>query len=97
VFDAAVNSGPARAAEWLQGAVGAKIDGDIGPRTILAAQEVDPVVTIKDLCAARLAFMRVARNKETGELLWPTFGKGWEARVKRVRDEAIADAKGGAG
>jgi hypothetical protein len=48
VFDAAVNSGPARAAEWLQGAVGAKIDGDIGPRTILAAQEVDPVVTIKD-------------------------------------------------
>jgi lysozyme family protein len=83
VFDAAVNSGPARAAEWLQGAVGAKIDGDIGPRTILAAQEVDPVVTIKDLCAARLAFMRVARNKETGELLWPTFGKGWEARVKR--------------
>jgi lysozyme family protein len=95
-FDAAVNSGPARAAKWLQGAVGEKMDGVIGPRTIAATQAVDSVVTIVDLCGARLAFMREAKHKVTGERLWPTFGKGWGARVKRVQAEAIADAKGGA-
>lgn len=35
VFDAAVNSGPGRSAKWLQGAVGAKQDGGIGPRRLL--------------------------------------------------------------
>jgi lysozyme family protein len=34
VFDYAVNSGVARASRALQRAVGAKIDGDIGPQTI---------------------------------------------------------------
>lgn len=37
VMNIAVNAGPARAAKWLQAAVGATVDGDIGPKTIAAA------------------------------------------------------------
>jgi lysozyme family protein len=36
VFDSAVNNGPARAAKWLQRAVGVTEDGIIGPATLAA-------------------------------------------------------------
>ena len=37
VFDAAINSGPGRAAKWLQELVGVTADGAIGPGTLAAA------------------------------------------------------------
>ena len=41
VFDFAVNSGPKRAAEYLQSLLLVKVDGIIGPQTIAAAKRAD--------------------------------------------------------
>jgi len=78
VFDAAVNSGPARAAKWLQAAARVAQDGAIGPLTIAAACALDPAGLVDDLCDVRLAFLR-------GLSTWPVFGRGWERRVEEVR------------
>ena len=72
VFDAAVNSGGAQAARWLQRAVGVPADGVIGPQT-LAAVNACPYVTSK-FNGQRLKFMTDLPN-------WPQFGKGWARRI----------------
>lgn len=88
VFDFAVNSGPTRAAQYLQNVVGVTQDGKIGPATIKATKAVLPATVIHRLCDERLAFMK--RIKSKGTLLWDTFGKGWDRRVKEVRAEALS-------
>lgn len=88
VFDFAVNSGPARAAKYLQAIVGVQQDGRIGPATLAAARKMLPATIIHRLCDDRLAFMK--RIKNNGKLLWDTFGKGWSRRVHEVRSEALA-------
>lgn len=88
VFDFAVNSGPTRAAQYLQKVVGVAQDGKIGPATIKATKAVLPATVIHKLCDERLAFMK--RIKSKGKLLWDTFGKGWDRRVKEVRAEALS-------
>ena len=71
VFDAAVNSGPAQAAKWLQRACGVLDDGVIGPQTIQAAKAEG----VKSrLLAQRLRFM-------AGLSTWPNFGRGWARRI----------------
>ena len=87
VFDFAVNSGPARAAQYLQKVVGATQDGKIGPATIKATKAILPANVIHRLCDERLAFMQRITSK--GKRLWDTFGKGWDRRVKEVRTEAL--------
>jgi lysozyme family protein len=81
-FDFGVNSGPARAAKYLQAVVGAKADGQIGPATIAAVKSKPRQAVISDLCAKRLTFLK-------GLKTWPTFRKGWESRVNSVRAEAL--------
>ncbi|TRD03793.1 hypothetical protein FJV76_14240 [Mesorhizobium sp. WSM4303] len=81
-FDFAVNSGPGRAAKYLQAVVGVQQDGRIGPATVKAAGAKPAAVVIDALCDARLAFLK---RLDT----WPTFGKGWSDRVKSVRGQAI--------
>ncbi len=81
VFDVAVNSGTGRAGKLLQQAVGAAVDGSIGPRTVALATAADPVATIDRICDLRLEFLRALP-------IWPTFGKGWSRRVEAVRSEA---------
>lgn len=88
VFDFAINSGPGRAAEYLQRVVGAVPDGRIGPATIAAVEKLPAMRVIEKLMADREAFMRRAKDKH-GNLLWKTFGRGWAARLKRVRQEAL--------
>src|SRR5439155_22837384 len=73
-FDAAVNQGVAGAARMLQQAVGADIDGEIGPLT-LAAVASHPV-------AETLAAYAEVRSRRYRSL--PTFwrfGRGWLSRV----------------
>lgn len=82
VFDFAVNSGPRRAAEFLQRACGADVDGKIGPVTISAVYDWVPYLLIENLCDARLAWLKRIKT-------WPTFGKGWGRRVEGVRREAL--------
>ncbi len=82
VFDFAVNSGPGRAAKYLQAAVGAAQDGRVGPATLRAVGARPPGPVIDDLCDARLAFLRRLPT-------WPVFGKGWSERVRSVRSQAL--------
>ena len=82
VFDFAVNSGPGRAAKYLQGVVGVVQDGRIGPATLNATRALMRATVINDLCDKRMAFLR-------GLKTWATFGRGWTSRVSGVRAEAL--------
>lgn len=83
IFDYAVNSGDDHAERDLQAALKVKVDGKIGPKTLQAAAGADPKALINSICDDRLIYLRHLRN-------YPTFGKGWDARVASVR--AIAEA-----
>jgi lysozyme family protein len=78
VFDAAINSGPGRAAKWLQQTVGAIPDGMIGPGTLgkVAAMPADDIV--EKYQQTRLEFLRSLST-------WSTFGRGWGRRVQEVQ------------
>ncbi|WP_136621456.1 MULTISPECIES: glycoside hydrolase family 108 protein [Mesorhizobium] len=82
VFDFAVNSGPGRAAKYLQAAVGVAQDGRIGPATLAAVKARPAGVIIDALCDARLAFLQRLPT-------WKTFGRGWSDRVRSVRVQAL--------
>jgi len=82
VFDAAVNSGPRRAARWLQRCVHAEVDGAIGPKTLAITKTCDPAVVIRQFQQERLFFLQSLD-------IWKTFGKGWEKRVRRMQDSAL--------
>lgn len=69
IFDFGVNSGPKRAAEYLQSAVGCAIDGSIGPITIAAANEKDSIHIIDQLHRERQHFYEKLKTFEH-------FGKG---------------------
>lgn len=82
VFDAAVNSGPGRAAKWLQTAVGAVPDGAIGPATMGRVADMKSTDIIEKYQATRLAFMQSLPT-------WDTFGRGWGRRVTEVKEAAL--------
>ena len=83
VADFAVNSGPSRAAQHLQRALGVSADGEIGPVTIAAALKADPAKVIAAVNDSRLRFMQ-------GLSIWPTFKNGWTRRVNEVRAQSLA-------
>lgn len=82
VFDFAVNSGPFKSASALQTILGVASDGEIGPITLAAVAKRPHAELINELCAHRLAFLERLST-------WPTFGKGWSARVTGVRKLAL--------
>ena len=85
VFDTAVNSGPGRAIKILQGCLGVTVDGAIGNNTLAAVNQFkDSALAnlIEDYCAARQAFLISLPT-------FGTFGKGWTARVQRLKDHAL--------
>lgn len=81
VFDFAVNSGPVRAAKYLQAVLGVAQDGKIGPVTLEAAKNADAATLIDALCDRRMAFLKSLKT-------FDTFGKGWTRRVDEVREKA---------
>jgi uncharacterized protein (TIGR02594 family) len=82
-FDCAVNQGVTGAARLLQEAVGAVIDGEIGPETLdkAAARPMDETLTL--YADAR------RRHYRSLSTFW-RFGRGWLARVDRTLLAAIA-------
>jgi lysozyme family protein len=82
VFDAAINSGPGRAAKWLQACVGVEPDGGIGPKTLAAVRDFDAKQLIEDYTKRRLSFLMDLPT-------WDTFGKGWTRRVNEVEDVGL--------
>lgn len=89
-FDAGVMCGPSRGAKWVQGPAGVAPDGAIGPLSIRAIAAAKPEAVIDAACDARLAFCKRAKNRQTGALLWPTFGTGWSSRIAKVRAAAVS-------
>lgn len=86
VFDAAVNSGVARAVRWLQTCVGTEPDGSLGPATLGAVAGKLPQDLIRAYSDQRLAFLHRLGT-------WETFGRGWERRVKEVESTALSICK----
>lgn len=85
-FDAAVNSGPARGARWLQQALGAADDGKVGPQTIAAAQRAYAPAAVMRAIAIRRGFLKSLKK-------WPTFGRGWTDRLDAIEAAALAMAE----
>lgn len=82
VFDCAVNSGTTKASRLLQQVLSTTIDGVIGPNTVAKACKEDPKKIIVWYCDARLAFLQSLGT-------FKVFGKGWTARVSRIKAEAL--------
>lgn len=82
IFDAGVNSGPARVVKWAQEVVGVDADGIVGEQTLDALARANPYDFINRFCDHRLAFMSSLKH-------WPTFKGGWKRRVAEVRAQAL--------
>ena len=83
VFDWAVNSGPKRASQALQRAVGSRADGMIGPKTLDAVARCNDVATIGKMYEEREAFYRALTT-------FPTFGRGWLRRNDETMNQSIS-------
>ena len=80
-MDFAVNSGPARAMRYVQTILDVEVTGKLDDATKAALADCDGAETASKLCDNRLEYLQKL----------PTFdryGKGWSARVGRVKSEA---------
>ena len=85
-FDAAVNSGPARATRWLQGAADLQITGHLDSVALTSIAARHAPTLIDRLCDLRLGLLRHLPG-------WAPFGHGWTRRVAFVRQHAQAMAR----
>lgn len=76
-FDAAVLHGVGFAPKAIQKALNVKVDGEIGPMTLAAANAIHP-----DTFRDRLRQLRWARMQSRKS--FPTFKAGWEKRLNDV-------------
>jgi lysozyme family protein len=92
VTDAAFNNGTGRATQWLQQAVGAAVDGAIGPLTMGALSRAltasGPEHIAIEIMARRTTFMAALPK-------WPVFGLGWSRRLSALPYEAMRLAAAG--
>ena len=90
VFDWGVNSGPGRAAKYLQKIVGALPDGDIGSETIKAVKNACANVgtdrIIKQYCKDRQEYYESLKT-------FKHFGRGWTRRNKETEEKALKMVK----
>ncbi|HYZ32229.1 MAG TPA: glycosyl hydrolase 108 family protein [Crenalkalicoccus sp.] len=82
VFDFGVNAGPGTAVRLLQRLAGAEPDGAVGPKTLAAARGQPAPALIARYAEGREAYYRALPG-------FPSFGKGWLARVEFVRRAAL--------
>lgn len=77
LYDAAVNQGPGRAIRWLQAALGARVDGIIGPETrgrLAIHWPTHQREILRDVLAARALHY-------SGLAQLAVFGRGWFRRL----------------
>jgi uncharacterized protein (TIGR02594 family) len=89
-FDAAVNHGVGGATRLLQAALGAAVDGEIGPETLAAARSQSERTIVE-----RYAGLRRARYRALPHF-W-RFGRGWMRRVDATETLALSLASDVAG
>ena len=83
VFDCAVNQGLGRARRFLQAAAGVKVDGKIGPVTMVAVHEASPGPLLIDFMAHRMqGYGSLTR-------LFGVFGLGWSRRLIACHTAAL--------
>ncbi len=82
VFDWCVNSGVGRSAKALQGIIGAKQDGGIGPNTLATLTKHDPKEIVEKMYNERQGFYE-------GLKTFDTFGKGWTRRNKETKEASL--------
>ena len=85
VFDCAVNQGPGRSTRLLQKSVGARADGNIGPKTMAAIRRKTEWGThgvIEEFSARRAVHYSSLRNVIV-------FGLGWFRRLANVQTQAV--------
>jgi lysozyme family protein len=78
LVDAAVHSGPKRAVQWLQTALGVTADGVIGPKTRAALAHADPGVLYGKVLGQRL---RHLGRLITNDPKQSAFAAGWMNRI----------------
>ncbi len=87
-FDCAVNQGVGRAIPYLQKAVGAQVDGEIGPLTIGAAERA--CVSTASIKATLKNYADLRRRHYRGLGHFWRFGRGWLRRLDKTLDVAAA-------
>ncbi|WP_338665010.1 glycosyl hydrolase 108 family protein [Pararoseomonas sp. SCSIO 73927] len=75
--DAAVNCGPDRAIRWLQAAVGARVDGALGPLTLVSVAAASPRQLLAEFQARRMVHHATLST-------FGTFGLGWMRRCSAL-------------
>lgn len=78
LFDSVVNSNATRMIKFLQEALGVKADGIMGNETIGACNRLPTKKVLTDFLDKRLNYLMSLKD-------WKYFGKGWGARINRVR------------
>ena len=82
-FDGCVNHGVGRANKFLQMAVGATPDGDIGPATLALIAEQDENTICNKVCDQRENFYKAIVNKNPTQ---STYLNGWLRRIHEMRE-----------
>lgn len=82
MFDFAVNAGVSRAVRIAQKVVGVKADGVIGPVTLGAIRDTDPLTFIQEYTDRKLSFYRRLKT-------YDVFGRGWETRSEKTQIAAL--------
>ena len=83
LFDMGVNSGPGRSIKLMQAALGINQDGGLGPITLKAISDSDPVELLEKFSQEKEAFYRSLSN-------FDIYGKGWLNRVASVKTKCLA-------
>jgi hypothetical protein len=82
IFDAAVNMGSGQSVKLLQEALGCFPDGVLGPNTLNAIEDANPISIVNNFSTEKEDFYKQLKT-------FPIFGKGWLNRVEQVKTRAI--------
>lgn len=82
-FDGCVNHGVGKAAKFLQRAVGAVADGDIGPATLRLVKTVNEIELCHEICDFRERFYEGIVEARPGQAKYLV---GWLRRIREMRE-----------